>query len=215
MLKSLNHDNIIKVYDFKIDPSTNTSYMIMEYFWGTTVDQIEDLDQDFSCQDSTFVVSQLINAVCYLHSKRICHRDIKPQNVIVNTNLELKLIDFNIAKAIKRSDTSCYSESQMSMKSMTQIGSPLYAAPEVYSTNFYTEKIDIWGVGIILLYLTSNDANEFEGMNKDNRHEILDKLASSRGHIDSKVSNFLTSCLEIEQDNRPSIFECLEIVQNF
>lgn len=90
-----------------------------------------------------------MQALQYLHSKNIAHRDLKLENILFvspdTKNLKLKLIDFGFAQKFDRE------------KGMTLIlGSPLYMAPElVKRTPGYTEKVDIWALGCITYLLLS------------------------------------------------------------
>ena len=154
LLKKISHRNIPKVYDLKIDHATNTGYMIMEYFDGVPVDEYASAYGDIEHEAVVESIYNLLETIHYLHSKGIVHRDIKPQNVLINSSLNIKLIDFNISKIVEPSTMSEESRfSMISFKLMTQVGSPIFAAPEVYSNDCYSEKIDVWGVGIVLLHL--------------------------------------------------------------
>lgn len=86
--------------------------------------------------------------MAYLHRKGIAHRDIKPENVLIDDNLNVKLIDFNISKRMKATE----GEEDLKFKSVffTQISSPLYAAPEIKGNLLYSESVDIWGIGVIM-----------------------------------------------------------------
>ena len=81
---------------------------------------------------------QIASGLKYLYSKKIVHRDLKPQNILVAKNYQLKISDFGFAKF------------QKSNLSETICGSPLYMAPEILTYKKYTDKADLWSVGIIL-----------------------------------------------------------------
>jgi len=84
----------------------------------------------------------LLEAVCYLHSKKIVHRDIKPENVVFNDKNILKLVDFGTSKVLKGKNMR------------TTHGTPYYIAPEVLKEH-YNEKCDLWSCGVILYILIS------------------------------------------------------------
>mmetsp|Transcript_11444 Transcript_11444/g.10106 ORF Transcript_11444/g.10106 Transcript_11444/m.10106 type:complete len:185 (-) Transcript_11444:97-651(-) len=134
--------------EFKFDEVKNTAYLVMEYIEGRNI--IETIENsNIKEEEIKFWVISLTKAVEELHSQGFCHRDIKPQNVMISTSGSLKLIDFGISiKFLVESDDIKH------LKFYTQIGSPLYSAPEIYSKNSYDESVDIWGIGIIWLALT-------------------------------------------------------------
>lgn len=103
-------------------------------------------------------MSNLTSVIYYLHTLGIAHRDIKPQNVMITNEGDLKLIDFGIAANFKRKNeerTTSETETDYKFyaKFFTQIMSPLYAAPEILSSDCYDESVDIWGIGIIFTVL--------------------------------------------------------------
>lgn len=144
----------------------------------------------------------------YLHENNVCHRDIKPQNVIVTKDLRLKLIDFNISKQnfdnfIDEQDGDLL---DARLKFYTQISSPMFSAPEVSSQPFYTEKIDIWGVGVIAIYmLTDPDIIEAIDIHVEENHisRLLDALAD--GKLCSDSIGFIRECLKVSPGGRPSV----------
>ena len=91
----------------------------------------------------------------YLHDRKICHRDVKPQNIIVTPENKLKLIDFNISKVWEEREGA----DEFRSRFITQVSTPLYAAPEIYSKKGYGEAIDIWGIGIISYLLLGGEAD--------------------------------------------------------
>ena len=94
------------------------------------------------------IVKALLSAIAHLHSSLVCHKDIKPENIIVKTNdngdLEsIKLVDFNISqKALNDTFTM-----------ISQFGTPMFKAPEMIKNQQYNQKVDLWGAGCILCYL--------------------------------------------------------------
>jgi calcium-dependent protein kinase len=102
-------------------------------------------------------MEQIISAVAYCHAKGICHRDLKPQNILFcdeTPNSLLKIVDFGISKIYDPSLASLKGDNVKNKKMTTHVGTKYFLSPEVIKGN-YTEKCDIWSLGIILYYLLS------------------------------------------------------------
>mmetsp|Transcript_6332 Transcript_6332/g.6586 ORF Transcript_6332/g.6586 Transcript_6332/m.6586 type:complete len:535 (+) Transcript_6332:39-1643(+) len=169
MLKSLDHPNIVKVFEFY-----NTKegyYIITEYCKGGELfDKI--LETAPIAEDAAaYMMYQILSAVFYCHNLNIIHRDLKPENILIENEeketgyLNIKVIDFGTAKIFDKNK----SEKKV-------IGSAYYIAPEVLNSK-YNEKCDIWSCGVIMYILLSGKP-PFGG----DDDEILDKI--KRGKYD-------------------------------
>lgn len=97
---------------------------------------------------------QLISTLVYIHSQNICHRDIKPDNILYDRqNKKITIIDFGISKKIVERDT------KKLMLSLT--GTLYYRAPEMFLGGGYDEKVDMWAVGVTLYQLINNGRTPF------------------------------------------------------
>jgi calcium-dependent protein kinase len=206
LLSTITHPHIPDVHDFKVDEVNNTAYMVMDYFEGVPIDTYVELNGVPSAQFTNQVILELVNTIKYLHDKGICHRDVKPQNVLIDSSNHIKLIDFNISKCVYPEGHEKGCRKMHSFKLMTQIGSPLFAAPEIYSADCYTEKIDIWGIGIAYLHLV---------LPKDKIPLQFDSFNESQ-LLSEESKNFLSYCLTLNPDDRYSVDELLanEVLQN-
>uniref|UniRef100_A0A7S1QPG5 non-specific serine/threonine protein kinase n=1 Tax=Neobodo designis TaxID=312471 RepID=A0A7S1QPG5_NEODS len=140
ILTSLNHDNIVMLLDAF---ETQTEFVVvMEYAKGELFEVLED-DRSLPEEQVRGIAKQLVRALQYLHSKRIIHRDMKPQNILVGRNGTVKLCDFGFARAM-----SCNTMVLTSIK-----GTPLYMAPELVQEQSYTHTADLWSLGCILYEL--------------------------------------------------------------
>lgn len=146
--KTLHHDNVIKY--FQSFQQLDKFYIILEYASGGELfDRIEpdfgmnsDLAHKYFCQ--------LINGVEYLHSKGIVHRDVKPENLLLNDNDQIKIADFGLATLFQ------YRGNERMLTS--PCGTAPYVAPEVLSKSEYkAQPTDIWSCGIVLVAMLAGE----------------------------------------------------------
>lgn len=141
ILKQLNHDNVVKLYDVIID--RQYKYLIFEYCSGGELTKYIPKNKGVSEVQARNWLVQLTKGLKYLRSKNIIHRDLKPQNILLSDNdpkkSTIKIADFGFAK-IHNSDELLNSI----------CGTPLYMAPEMLKDNKYSDKSDLWSIGCIL-----------------------------------------------------------------
>ncbi|XP_077402507.1 serine/threonine-protein kinase 36-like [Vanacampus margaritifer] len=140
IMSNLQHPNIVKLFD---SYETETEVVVVtEYAEGQLFQIIEDdgsLPESQVCE----IACQLVSALYYLHSRRILHRDMKPQNILFDKNGVVKLCDFGFARAM--------SVSTMVLTSIK--GTPLYMSPELVAEKPYDHTSDLWSLGCILYEL--------------------------------------------------------------
>lgn len=136
ILQRLDHPNIIRMLD---SFETGTDFVVVtEFAYG----ELFEIFQDDKClpeEEVKVIARQLTQALNYLHSQKIVHRDMKPQNVLVGPNDTIKLCDFGFARVM-----SCQTTVLTSIK-----GTPLYMAPELVKEKPYDCSADLWSLGVI------------------------------------------------------------------
>lgn len=204
MLYQLNHPNIIKIYEYFI--KGDNYYVISELCKGGELyEQIYNIES-FTESSAAEIISQLLSAVCYLHSKGIVHRDLKPENIMLESkslnDFSIKLIDFGTANY-------CDEHSHLTQK----VGTSYYIAPEVILKH-YSQKCDIWSIGVIL-YILLVGFPPFDG---ESDEEIMNNILKyDVSYDDSEWENlspaaikFLKKLLNKNPKDRPSAEECLK-----
>ena len=135
----LNNKNIVSVYDVAIYP--DIKYIVMEYLDGITLREYLDNKGAIGWKEACIYTLQILRALEHAHSKGIVHRDIKPQNVILMRNGDIKVTDFGIAKL---------PNAEVQEKGEKAIGTVYYISPEQAcgkETDYYS---DIYSVGVML-----------------------------------------------------------------
>lgn len=185
LMQALNHPYILKLYEVIRD--THDIFMILEYCGsGNLKTYIESKQMQYN----NLYIYQIICGLKYLFHKNIIHRDIKPENILIHKHV-IKICDFGFAKEIKDNDVL-----------NTFCGSPLYMAPEILGFNKYTDKADIWSLGVIIYEIVFKQhpypcKNKFQLINKiKSTEEISIPLVNCSGDsCPPCLQNMLEKCL--------------------
>ncbi|KAL7148444.1 hypothetical protein ABFS83_06G179000 [Erythranthe nasuta] len=140
ILRKLKHENIIAMLDSFESPQEFC--VVTEFAQGELFEILED-DKCLPEEQVQAIAKQLVRALHYLHSNRIIHRDMKPQNILIGAGCIVKLCDFGFARAM--------SANTVVLRSIK--GTPLYMAPELVREQPYNHTADLWSLGVILYEL--------------------------------------------------------------
>lgn len=147
----MSHPNIIKVTDL-IDEDENVA-LVMEFVNGETLKQYMDRKGRLSNEEISFILSQMLDAVGYVHEQNLIHRDLKPSNFMIDNAGNIKLMDFGIAK---HTDSNSIELTQTGTG--VQMGTPVYMSPEqIIETKSVTNQSDIYSLGVIVWQLASGE----------------------------------------------------------
>ena len=164
ILKSLDHEHIVKLKDFQWDE--DNIFLILEYCSGGDLSSYIKRYRRLPEQVARKFLRQLASALSYIREKNISHMDLKPQNLLIESkyNCSLKVGDFGFAQYLLGK------EGQNSLR-----GSPLYMAVEMFTTDTYDASVDLWSTGVIL-YETLFGYAPFASKTFD---ELEEKIVSS------------------------------------
>lgn len=183
IMKNLNHQNIVKLYDHIV--SANNNYLVLEYCSGGDLSKLSTGIGEFR---TIVYLRQIVSALKVLQDNKIVHRDLKPANILLSFDNKIKLADFGLARQIDPESLA-----------KTYVGTPLYMAPEVLSLKYkknerYADKADIWSVGCIVYELISGK-RPFSVSLVDELEECIRNSISSRDFFDN--GTFSEICIDL------------------
>ena len=133
----LEHPNIVNIYD--VGSENKMHYIVMEYIEGITLKTYIEKRGKINFKESISIAIQVANGIRAAHNKRIVHRDIKPQNIMISTEGKVKVTDFGIARAASNNTVNS-----------DMMGSVHYTSPEQARNGFVDYKSDIYSLGIVM-----------------------------------------------------------------
>lgn len=167
LLTSLRHPRLPLIVDFFVPDEEGYTYLVMEYIEGQTLsDYHKQCRGKIPLEHMTDFVLQLLDVLSYLHglNPAVIYRDLKPSNIMVTPDYEVRLIDFGIARSFKAQHT----------EDTVKLGTAGFAAPEQYGTGQTDARSDLYGLGALLLYLmTSGTYTEWiQGVESSIRSDV-------------------------------------------
>ena len=199
ILYHCDYPNIINLYEIYED--SNYFYLILELCKGGELDDriIKKIEQDnlFSEKEAVKIFKKIIQAIAYLHSNGICHRNLKPDNILFlseKNDSDIKLINFSLSKIYSfgkyKNDKNLEIEEEKENKTRMNklVGNAYFISPEMINGN-YNEKCDIWSAGIILYFLLSGEP-PFNGMNNE---EVYSKIKEIKFNFPDKEWNNISN----------------------
>jgi serine/threonine-protein kinase len=205
-MASLDHENIVKVYDISQDG--DVPFIVAEYVSGqdigTMLKSAPDgrLSEEFAVE----VVSQLLRALNYAHWRGVIHRDIKPSNILITQEGVVKVADFGIARVVE--------EEEAAGDPGEIIGSARYMSPEQLQGEETTPRSDLYSVGI-LLYHCLTGKPPFSGNAKSVARQQIYKDPILPRKVRGKISEHLEAVIlkafaKDPEDRYPSALAMLE-----
>ncbi|XP_058793447.1 serine/arginine repetitive matrix protein 2 isoform X2 [Phymastichus coffea] len=185
IMSSVQHPNIIHIYE--VFENREKMVLVMEYAAGGELYDYLSERKVLTEEEARRIFRQIATAVFYCHKHKICHRDLKLENILLDQNRNAKIADFGLSNV--------FDERRLLS---TFCGSPLYASPEIVKgTPYHGPEVDCWSLGV-LLYTLVYGAMPFDGSN----FKRLVKQISSSDYFEPKkkspasplIKEILTVC---------------------
>ncbi|MBN2802825.1 MAG: serine/threonine protein kinase [Deltaproteobacteria bacterium] len=206
----LKHTSIVEVYDYS-ETELGEVFLVMELIDGITLREFLDSRESrpIMSEAAALIARKVFIALQIAHNEGIVHRDVKPENILIDKNGNIKLSDFGIA----------YLAGIGQMTTTGQIlGSPAYMSPEQIESSIIDSRADIFSTGTILYEMTVGKL-PFTG---NSPHQIIKRVVegyydnplSINPSVGDGVSSIIVKCLQIKQELRyGSATEAAEILQ--
>ena len=193
------HPNIVQVYDFGLDRSTNQHFIVMEHVAGHSCAELLRDRGHLDVPQALEIISQACRGLDYAHRNGVVHRDVKPGNLLVSDAGVTKLADFGIARAANQS-------------SITQVGSVLgtaaYLAPEQARGEVAGPRADLYSLGVVTYQLLSGRL-PYEGASLaelalKQQRELPKPLGELNPAVPPALADAIAIAVAIDPEERPA-----------
>ena len=193
--RDIGHPNILRTYH--LGEFRNRTYLTMQWVDGRTLADVIKTEAPLSVSVCVAIAAKLAAALEAAHARRVIHRDIKPQNILIDRNQEPYLMDFGVARMV--------GEPGITSTGMF-LGTPNYASPEQASLRPLDHRSDLYAVGVVLFEMATGQ-RPFES---DDTQEVLDlhKSASAPDPrtlapaLSERLSTVILRCLAKDPEDR-------------
>lgn len=200
VMKGSKHPNIVNYIDSYL--LKGELWVVMEYMEGGSLTEIVTHSVMTEAQIGA-VCRETLKGLKFLHSKGVIHRDIKSDNILLNTEGNIKMTDFGF----------CAQINELNLKRTTMVGTPYWMAPEVVSRKEYGPKVDIWSLGIMVIemiegeppYLNETPLRALYLIATNGTPRLKEPEALS-----NDIKKFLARCLQVEPGRRGTAEKLLE-----
>uniref|UniRef100_A0A665UEE3 non-specific serine/threonine protein kinase n=1 Tax=Echeneis naucrates TaxID=173247 RepID=A0A665UEE3_ECHNA len=185
---------------FEVIETEKTLYLVMEYASGGEVFDYLVAHGRMKEKEARAKFRQIVSAVQYCHQRRIVHRDLKAENLLLDADMNIKIADFGFSN-----------EFTVGSKLDTFCGSPPYAAPELFQGKKYDgPEVDVWSLGVILYTLVSGSL-PFDGQNlKELRERVLRGKYRIPFYMSTDCENLLKKLLVLNPVKRGSLEQIMK-----
>jgi tetratricopeptide (TPR) repeat protein/predicted Ser/Thr protein kinase len=193
--RQVTHRNVSRIYD--LAEADGVKFITMEFVEGRSLASVRREKGKLAPKEATGIIVQVCRALEAAHAEAVIHRDLKPQNIMVDAHGRVIVMDFGIARSLE-------------MKGMTQtgelLGTPAYMSPEQAKGENVDARSDLFSVGIIFYELLTGDSpykadTELATMYKRTTEHVRPPIEIAP-EIPRALSEIVVRCLEIDRDKR-------------
>uniref|UniRef100_A0A915MJ94 Protein kinase domain-containing protein n=1 Tax=Meloidogyne javanica TaxID=6303 RepID=A0A915MJ94_MELJA len=195
IMSMLNHPNLIQIYE--VFENKDKIILVMEYASGGELYDYVSKNGSLSEQEARRIFRQITSAVLYCHKNKVAHRDLKLENILLDSNNNAKIADFGLSNYF----------GQRNKLLSTFCGSPLYASPEIINgTPYKGPEVDCWSLGI-LLYTLVYGSMPFDGRDFNRMVRQIKRGAYYEPDTPSTASMLIRNMLRVNPDRRATIYD--------
>jgi eukaryotic-like serine/threonine-protein kinase len=200
---ALRHPNVAAVFQFGTSPDGSHCYYAMELVEGETLEARVRRDGPLNAKETLEIAIQITQALMAAAAHDLIHRDLKPGNIMLTAESEVKVIDFGLAKAITDAG------GQMDLTHGEFVGTPNFASPEQFESRPVDVRSDIYSLGATLWFVLTGKT-PFAGRNIEEircaqKSDPLPTKQLKAAHVPSRLRSLLKSMLALEPAARPGI----------
>jgi serine/threonine-protein kinase len=198
MAGNIEHENIIRIHDY--GEEQGRPFIVMEFLVGEDLRHAIRDGHTGDLNNKLRIAKDIARALEYVHSKKIVHRDIKPDNVHIDASGKVKLMDFGIARAEGLSLT----------RAGFALGTPYYMAPELVLGQLTTDQVDIYAFGILLFELLTGqkpiEGDTVERLFYMILNEPLNTEPLRHAGLSEEITALVLHCTAKKAEDRPHSF---------
>ena len=199
-LNIFSHPNIMPILGYHIE---NSKFSIFLPYYKYTLQNLI-LNDDFDSKlDKKNLTKQLAKGIQEIHKNNLIHRDIKPENILLDQNFNLVIADFGVSNFFLREQLK-----------MTNVGTPLYQAPEVLESK-YNQKCDIWSFAFTISFIYERE-NPFSNQSSKLTFYSLQKIIKNGERPkfpNNDLKDLINKCWNINYQLRPSADEIVDYLE--
>ncbi|XP_017353722.1 serine/threonine-protein kinase Nek10 isoform X4 [Cebus imitator] len=206
--EQLYHPNIVRYYKTFLE--NDRLYIVMELIEGAPLGEhfssLKEKQHHFTEERLWKIFIQLCLALRYLHKeKRIVHRDLTPNNIMLGDKDKVTVTDFGLAK-----------QKQENSKLTSVVGTILYSCPEVLKSEPYGEKADVWAAGCILYQMATLNPPFYSTNMLSLATKIVEAVYEPvpEGIYSEKITDTISRCLTPDAEARPDIVEVSSMISD-